>query len=484
MISIVFYMTCDTIKTANKGEFLMKKVNHKGFLIGGIIFFSIWMVFYVVIAVIFQNGGGQSTQKFLISHLNDLVAFVSFAKLTNTKEILITIGCYTVLFLDLLIALLWVYYSIKSKNGKKFAGFLLVWLFLLPTLEVVATFFPYSDATDFAYYTTYYGFITNPGMGVPVKILIFVLLGLALLSTFFGIAFGADGIVGYAKKTVRSEEAVLIAEERVTLESVIAEREREEARLEEIRAERAAAEEESLSSLCVKSGNVSNLADLIRQIVREELEKNDVGGPRIVQNFYGVSTKQQEQVEEQVEEVKEEPFAEETSTIAEVDEAASVEETVTEEVGKEKKQIIRIPFRQRMIDAEKEMKDNYNELKNELLSWGLKSRISSSGDSFRLHCKTYCKISIAGKSLKLYLALNPDEYQDSTLPIQNAGEKNIYQEIPLVFKVRSGLSMRRAKALIRDACEKDNLEQGIIKNDDWASKLVNEEEDEGDSSEE
>ena len=139
----------------------------------------------------------------------------------------------------------------------------------------------------------------------------------------------------------------------------------------------------------------------------------------------------------------------------------------------EKKPIIRIPFTERMINADKEMQDNYNELKNEILSYGVNSRVSNSGDTFRLHRKTYVKITIAGLSLKLYFALDPEEYKDSTLPIQNAGHKGIYNDIPLVFKVKSGLSMRRCKQLIQDVMDKNGLEQGEIKNINWVEDLKN-----------
>ena len=138
----------------------------------------------------------------------------------------------------------------------------------------------------------------------------------------------------------------------------------------------------------------------------------------------------------------------------------------------EKKPIIRIPFEERITTADKEMKDNYNELKNEILSYGVKSRVSNSGDTFRLHRKTYVKLTIAGKSLKLYFALNPDDYKDSTLPIQDASGKGIYEEIPLVFKVKSGLSMRRCKQLIADVMEKDNLTQGEIGKVNWVKEIA------------
>ena len=139
--------------------------------------------------------------------------------------------------------------------------------------------------------------------------------------------------------------------------------------------------------------------------------------------------------------------------------------------SEEKKPIIRIPFTERMLNADPEMQKNYNELKNEILSYGVNYRVSNSGDTFRLHRKTYVKITIAGLSLKLYFALNPDDYKDSTLPIQNAGHKGIYAEIPLVFKVKSGLSMRRCKQLIADVFEKNGFEQGEIGDVNWVEEL-------------
>ena len=133
--------------------------------------------------------------------------------------------------------------------------------------------------------------------------------------------------------------------------------------------------------------------------------------------------------------------------------------------------IIRIPFPTRMVEADKEMKSNYNELKAEIMSYGVKSRVSNSGDTFRLHKVTFVKLTVAGKGLKLYFALNPKDYQNSTLPVQDAGHKGVYRDIPLVFKVKSELSVRRAKQLIADVMEKNGLEQGKIEPHNWADEL-------------
>ena len=150
---------------------------------------------------------------------------------------------------------------------------------------------------------------------------------------------------------------------------------------------------------------------------------------------------------------------------------APVPAPAPEAPAEEKNPIIRIPFTERMVDAEKEMQDNYVELKNEILSYGVNSRVSNSGDTFRLHRKTYVKITVAGKSLKLYFALDPADYVESKMPIGDASHHAVYAEIPLIFKVKSGLSLRRAKELIRDVMTKDGLVQGEVESVNWIKEL-------------
>ena len=281
-----------------------------------------------------------------------------------------------------------------------------------------------------------------------------------------------------------------------------------------------------------KSDLKSLLKEVVRDIVRDEIARNNAnqsksdfnaasggsvtgatfGGPLVVQYFNGgiqapspapqpapeaVKEEKKEEpqpvVEEPVQEPEPEPQPVPVEEAPAVEEPApepapleepqpepvveevvvTVEESQPEPVVEEKKPIIRIPFTERMLNADKEMQSNYNELKNEILSYGVNSRVSNSGDTFRLHRKTYVKITIAGLSLKLYFALNPDDYKDSTLPIQNAGHKGIYEDIPLVFKVKSGLSMRRCKQLIQDVFDKNGLEQGEIGNTNWVEEVKN-----------
>ena len=125
-----------------------------------------------------------------------------------------------------------------------------------------------------------------------------------------------------------------------------------------------------------------------------------------------------------------------------------------------------VPFQARLAQADDFLRNAYNELKSEVLSYGIKSRVSSTGDTFRLHKKEYVKMVVAGKYLKLFLALDPEDYKDTTYPFEDASKLGTRKDTPFVFKIKSGLSVRRAKVLIADAAKKENLVQGeVVKHD-------------------
>lgn len=266
------------------------------------------------------------------------------------------------------------------------------------------------------------------------------------------------------------------------------------------------------------------IKDMLRDIVRDEISRNmnnqqnnkpetvdkgeqtvtgaTFGGPLVVQYFNGgingvnpepkpepkPAPVEEKKEDRKVEEKKETPKPVEERAVEEKKEEKPVEEKA-EEISetaptpvveerpspvppvKEKVVYERLSFAERLLQSDKELHTIYNDLKNDILSYGVKSRISAVGDTFRLHKKMYVRITVAGKSLKLYFALNPDDYKDSKIPVQDAGNKGLYAEIPLVFKVRSELSIRRAKELIQDCMDKDGLEQGEIGKVNWIKEL-------------
>lgn len=188
---------------------------------------------------------------------------------------------------------------------------------------------------------------------------------------------------------------------------------------------------------------------------------------------------------EPVQEVKEEVVEELPETQVETpveQQPMTLEEPVVLETEPAQK-IERISFATRVQNADDSLKDAYNQIKSLLMSYGLKSRVSNGGDAFRLHKVNYCKITVAGNSLKLYLALDPADYKNSTLPIKDASSKAVYKDIPLIFKVKSGLSLRRAEQLITEMMDKHGLEQvDRVEVKDYVSELANatEETDESD----
>ena len=227
--------------------------------------------------------------------------------------------------------------------------------------------------------------------------------------------------------------------------------------------------------------------DEMREIIREELVAFYQTNPGAVAPaaepvavVAPVEEPTEEQVEEPVEEVVEEVVAEEPAeevveeVVAEepaVEEAVVeepvVEEPVVEEVFERQEATVavdannngRISFYERIVSLDQELLDDYNELKNELISYGLKSRVSSTGDTFRLHRVTYVKMIFSGKKVKLYMKLNPADYKDSTIPFDDVSHKRAYADIPFVFKVKSGLSLRRAKALIKEMMDAAGIVQ-------------------------
>ena len=217
------------------------------------------------------------------------------------------------------------------------------------------------------------------------------------------------------------------------------------------------------------------IAEMIRQIIRSELDAaKPVEEEKVEPAAVVVEPAPEEEKPAQMPVVniivkQEAPVAPAPAPEPEPEPEPEAAPAVEEAAPAEK--IIRIPFPTRILEADKELKADYNELKSEILSYGVKSRVSNTGDTFRLHKVTFVKITVAGKALKLYFALNPQDYANTTLPIQDAGHKGAYKDIPLVFKVKSDLSLRRAKQLIADVMEKNNLEQGKIEPHNWAADL-------------
>ena len=142
---------------------------------------------------------------------------------------------------------------------------------------------------------------------------------------------------------------------------------------------------------------------------------------------------------EPVVEEKEEP-QEEPVVVAPV--IAPIEEAEEDN----KRDIVRKSFEEKLAEADDDLRDRYYEIANEALSYGMKGRISYSADSYRLGRLTYLKITIVGKTLKVYYRLDPKAYDDTSIPHEDVHEIKAYEDIPMLFRVKSNLAVKRAKA--------------------------------------
>ncbi len=123
-------------------------------------------------------------------------------------------------------------------------------------------------------------------------------------------------------------------------------------------------------------------------------------------------------------------------------------------------EIIRRTFMEKFDALDDDMKAKYLEIRRELLSYeGVRSRISKHCDSYRVKKAIQVKINIQGKTLKVFFALDPREYDGTTYPIIDVSGKKIYAEVPTLLKVKSALSVKRAKALIADVMEAHGVEK-------------------------
>jgi len=121
-----------------------------------------------------------------------------------------------------------------------------------------------------------------------------------------------------------------------------------------------------------------------------------------------------------------------------------------------------IPFEDRLSYADPSLVDGYKQIKHTALCYGLKSRLSQRADTFMAHGKTFMKMSIVGKTLKVHYALDPADYLNSPLPVVDDSSTSMYENIPLLLKVRSDLSIRRAISLIEDLAKKNGFEYNEV----------------------
>ncbi len=209
----------------------------------------------------------------------------------------------------------------------------------------------------------------------------------------------------------------------------------------------------------------------------EELEINDEGfvlQPEIPEEPSVEETAEPiVEVQEPVEEVVEEAPVEEVQEEAPVEEAPAEEPVDTQEapqlevaaavdaVGEvSAPKYVNKNFAQKMMLADEVIQDRYDEVKNYALRFKkLKARISKKFESINQGRLQFVKISVAGKTLKLYLNMDINEV-DPKFRCKDMSDKVTYETVPVMLRIKSGRAVRYAKILI-DQCA---AKYGLVEN--------------------
>jgi ribosomal protein L15 len=119
-------------------------------------------------------------------------------------------------------------------------------------------------------------------------------------------------------------------------------------------------------------------------------------------------------------------------------------------------------FTAKIIQADAVIQDRYSQLKNEIMSYGARARMSWTNDSFSCGRKTVAKFALRGKTLSLYLALTPSKYEETKYIYEDVSQIKKYAGVPMKLKLRSDRSVKWAKELIADLMAENEKEQGDI----------------------
>ncbi|MBQ5927432.1 MAG: hypothetical protein IIX01_05870, partial [Clostridia bacterium] len=205
-----------------------------------------------------------------------------------------------------------------------------------------------------------------------------------------------------------------------------------------------------------------NGANMIAEAVAEKLKGVEVKTEEPVQE-----ETVEEVIEEVVETVEETPVVEEIATT----DAFSGEidyDDANQLVDAENGLVMRLKrsFTAKLKQNTPEVKSYYSMIKNELASYKrLNSNVSWHGDRFNFGRDTVARMSINGKTLCFYVALDPanPDYKTTVYHQKDLSGQKAYEATPFMMKIKSETGAKKAVRLIGILAEK----LGAVKNEKY-----------------
>lgn len=115
-------------------------------------------------------------------------------------------------------------------------------------------------------------------------------------------------------------------------------------------------------------------------------------------------------------------------------------------------------FVAKIIESDEEIKGYYSELKNAILAYSkVRSQINWTNDRFFIGNDSVIKIGVRGKTLCLYLALDPAEFPTTVYHQKFAGDTKMYELTPMMIKIKSKVAVKRGIRLVDLLMERNGL---------------------------
>ena len=120
--------------------------------------------------------------------------------------------------------------------------------------------------------------------------------------------------------------------------------------------------------------------------------------------------------------------------------------------------IKRTPFAQKVMSLSDDKKAYYTAIDNELCSYkSVRARTSVACRSYRIKRKLIAKLTVRGKTLVLYLALDVTEHKRSVYFHRDSSDKKAYSAVPFTVRVKTPRTLKNALRLVSLLAEKHDL---------------------------
>ncbi len=194
--------------------------------------------------------------------------------------------------------------------------------------------------------------------------------------------------------------------------------------------------------------------ELAEEIVEEEIPVEEVATEAVEEPVY-----EEPVYEEPVEEAPVEEVPVEEAPVEEpVEVVPTIVPTYIDNEGNKIEIKYSRSFTANLIQADDTVKDFYSQLKNHIMSYkGVKTKISWKFDSYNKGRDQLFKIKLRGKTILLYCALDPEEFEKSKYH-HDAINNKLFADVPMLLKIKSGLGLRKAKEIVDITMAKFGIE--------------------------